>query len=136
MRASRIHLTMKGRTAIVCVMAASIGGAAGWILNDQAASRRCNYLANGYQLLPIRVERLSRYDLEHVPEDVLGNIQRCWAENPYGGAQHSLALTDARKLSATRYYVAFEPLGITDVQLVFLIDRKDGVIGAFQRSTQ
>ncbi|WP_097092516.1 hypothetical protein [Novosphingobium sp. Chol11] len=117
-------------------MAASIGGAAGWILNDQAEGRRCNYLANGYELLPIRTERLSRSELEHVPEHVLGDIQRCWAANPYGGPQHSLALTDARKLSAARYYVAFEPLGITDVQIVFLVDRKDGVIGAFQRSTQ
>jgi hypothetical protein len=126
---------MKGWTAILGILAAGFGGAAGWVLNDQVESRRCNYLANGYELLSVKFESLAPYDLEHVPNHVLSSIQRCWAENPYEGPQHSIEMIDARKLSATRYYLAFSPIGITDVQLVFLVDRENGVIGAFQRST-
>jgi len=83
-------------------------------------------------MLDDNFQRLPKYPLEAVPQSIVGNIQKCWAEKPYGGPQYSLAMTDARIVSASRYYLVFEPHGIADVLLVFLVDRKTGVVEAYQ----
>jgi hypothetical protein len=69
-----------------------------------------------------------------VSNDVIGQIQKCWAAHPYGGPQYSIELADARKTPDGGYYVLFEPLGITDVQLVFSVDANRRVTAAYVHS--
>jgi hypothetical protein len=112
---------------------ASIG--AGWAAHDFAADRACRYVANGYGRFDADAHALPEYPLVNVSNDVVGEIQRCWAAHPYEGPQYVLELVDARKRSDGGYYLFFEPWGITDIQLVFSVDANRRVAGAYLRST-
>lgn len=108
---------------------------AGWIGHKAATSAGCEYTAAGYGRLNGDVLRLPKYPLKEVSDDVVGDIQKCWAAHPYGGPQHSIGLVDARKMPSGGYYLLFEPLGITDVQLVFRVQRTGRITQAFQYGT-
>jgi hypothetical protein len=108
---------------------------AGWFGHKATTSAGCAYTGGGYDRLNHDVLRLPSYSVEQVPNEVIGAIQKCWAAHPYGGPQHSIQLVDARKMPSGGYYILFEPLGITDIQLVFQVERTGSVVRAFQYST-
>lgn len=108
--------------------------AAVFVAGCQKESSACDYLNRGYQPLKGGITSLPSYPLEQVPDRVVREIQKCWAAKPYGGPQHSIRLRDARKVSSTRYYLLFEPWGITDTRLVFLVDRELGVLEGYKHS--
>lgn len=117
------------------ILGAAAFGAAGWIANDYARDRNCSYTANGYGPLYADLRALPEYPLESVSNDVVGEIQKCWAAHPYVSAQHVLLLTGARKSTGGGYYLIFEPWGTSDLQLVFLVDANRRVKRAYNDST-
>lgn len=108
---------------------------AGWLARESADRTGCAYTAAGYGRLNGDLHSLARFALENVTDDVVGGIEKCWAAHPYGGPKHSIELVDARKAPSGGYYLMFEPLGISDVQLVFRVQRDRRVTQAFQYST-
>lgn len=120
------------------IAVALLGGAtfagAGWVAHDFAGARACHYTAEGYGRLEGNLFKLPQYPLEDVSNDVVGEIQKCWAAHPYDGPQHSIVLVDARRIQGGGYYLHFEPQGITDIQLVFSVDANRRVTGAYQYS--
>jgi len=121
-------------TTLLTVLGAAAFGAVGWVANDFASDRACSYTANGYGQLDVDLNALPEYSLENVENDVVGEIQKCWAAHPYHGPQHVLHLTDARKAPDGSHYLLFEPWGITDTQLAFSVDPMRRVKGAYIRS--
>lgn len=119
---------------LLTVLGAAAFGASGWVANDFVSARACSYTANGYERLDVDLSALPEYPLERVENDVVGEIQKCWAAHPYHGPRHVLQLVDARKAADGGHYLLFEPQGITDTQLAFFIDPKRGVKGAYVRS--
>jgi hypothetical protein len=95
----------------------------------------CRFLDEGYKRFDRSLTSLAEYPLENVPDEVVGSIQRCWAERPYESPQHSILLSGARVASPSRYYLIFEPWGITDMYLVFSVERGNSVVDAYTYST-
>ena len=120
---------------LLTVLGAAAFGAVGWVANDLARDRACSYTAKGYGKLDVDLSALPEYPLENVENDVVGEIQKCWAAHPYHGPQYVLHLTDARKAPDGSHYLLFVPWGITDTQLAFSVDRTHRVKGAYIRST-
>jgi hypothetical protein len=127
--------SMKPIIPIAAIAVACLGAAAGWTLRDHAEGKKCSYLADGYRPFAGEYYRLPAFSDDQIPDAIVANVQQCWATHPYFGPHHSIQMVDARKVSETRYYLAFEPAGITDINLVFLVDKDNGVIDALQRST-
>lgn len=93
-------------------------------------------MTRGYEAIRIDAESLRELPLDSIPEGVFPVVQRCWAGKPYMGPLHTLELVGAFETQGRDYYLAYEPSGITDVQILFLIRRGDEKpIAAFQRST-
>jgi hypothetical protein len=92
----------------------------------------CDYLSDGYGRLRVDVEALPEIDAKKIPAQVLESIRKCWSVYPYDGPQYNLILREARVFSNSKYYVVFVPDGITDVLIVFLVDRQRGVEDAYQ----
>ena len=100
----------------------------------QAGARECAYLSEGYASLDGRIiASLEPYELDRIPPSIIDDVRNCWAEKALGGdGQYTLEVVEARRASPTGYYVIFEPRGITDVKLAFLVDDEKGVIGAYE----
>ena len=118
----------------VAVLGGVTGAAAGWLAHGSVADRACQYTAKGYAPLEANVITLPEYPLENVSDEVVGEIQKCWAAHPYSGPQNSIILADARMKPEGGYYVFFEPRGTTDIQLAFLVDANHRVVGAYRLS--
>jgi hypothetical protein len=114
--------------AVACIVA-------GWIGRGLTAENSCRYTASGYGRLHGDLNRLPRYPLENVSDVVVGNIQRCWAAHPYIGPQQSLNIIGAAKAPSGGYFLVFDPWGLTDTQIVFLVDARGRVTRAFAYST-
>lgn len=113
---------MRTRVLAWLSLIAAGGAWAGWLARGAVERSRCDYTAAGYPLLRGDIRRLPSLPLERVVSSAaLGEIQKCWAANPYAGPQHSLELVDARLARDGGYYVIFEPDGINDVGVVFLV---------------
>ena len=125
---------MKLELAKIAVVTACV--AAGWFAHALAAERSCRYTTRGYASLRTDLRALPELPWDRVGNDVLGKIQRCWAAHPYQGPQYSLEFVEARKAPTGGFYVVSYPLGITDTQLVFLVDTERRVSNAYVASTQ
>lgn len=122
---------MKQYHSFLCAALAAAGAAA-----CQSGRGECDYLRDGYAVLSSRViYDLPHYPLSRVSASTLQEVERCWAQTPYGGdLQYTLELREAREAPASRYYLIFEPRGVTDVALAFLIDEHGSVVDAFEYS--
>jgi hypothetical protein len=106
----------------------------GWLAHGFTVDRACHYTANGYGRLDADLRALPELSLEDVSQDVVGEIQKCWAAHPYDGPQYVIMFSEARKMPGGGYYLLFEPWGITDIQLAFSVDPNHRVTGAYVRS--
>ncbi len=95
----------------------------------------CGFLDDGYQGFDGSFTDLAEYPLENVPNEVVGHIQKCWADQPYGGPQHSILLKGARVASSSQYRLIFEPWEISDTYLVFSVERGNRVVDGHVYST-
>ena len=128
------RLAMKREFAGIAVATACF--AAGWFAHGQASERSCHYTAVGYAPLRADLRALPKLPWDRVGDDVLRQIQRCWAAHPYEGPQYSLQFVEARGAPDGGYFVASYPFGITDIQLVFHVDTQRRVTNAYVASTQ
>lgn len=116
-----------------------VGGAAaavgGWMARDFTTAQTCDYTASGYERLTVSVHTLPKLPLESVSDDVVGKIQKCWAAHPFVGPQHAIQFVDARRAPDGGYFLLFDPLGVSDVQLVFSVDANWDVTGSHSQST-
>ena len=116
-----------------------VGGAAagigGWVVRGVAVEQACEYTAQGYGRLMVDVQTLPELPLKNVSDDVIGEIQKCWAAHPFVGPQAVIELVDARKAPDGGYFLLFDPSSVTDVQVVFYVDANWNVIEAHTRST-
>lgn len=130
------HLGM-GAVKIALAVAIAIGSfGGGWLARDATSKSKCAYTARGYPPLKSRLDQLQKLALEEVVDTkIIGDIQKCWAAHPFVSPQDSLLLKDARKADADSYYVIFEPWGVTDVEVAFLVEN-GSVAHAFHVSTR
>jgi len=115
---------------------AAAGMALGWFAHQYYANEPCRFMAQGYKSVRLDTRSLRKFPLDRVPDGVFLAVQRCWAGTPYEGPIHVLGLVDAFETKSRDYYLAFQPSGVTDVQILFLISHSDQKpVAAFQRST-
>ena len=127
---------MSSRVIISVLSAAAAGMTLGWFAHQYHANEPCRFMAQGYKAVRLSNPSLRKFPLDSVPDGVLSAVHRCWAGKPYEGPIHVLELVDAFATKSGDYYLAFEPSGVTDVQILFLIRRsEEKPVAAFQRST-
>ncbi len=127
---------MSLRTILLPLGTAAAGIALGWLAHQHHVDEPCRFMAQGYKKVRLDTRSLQDFPLNRVPDAALAAVQRCWASRPYIGPLRVLELVDAFEMKSGDYYLAFEPIGVTDVQIVFLIRRSDEKpVAAFQRST-
>jgi hypothetical protein len=129
------HAWMKTWAPLPFAFALSAGAIAGWIGRGVVEGAECAYMAKGYERLTGNLRQYAKYPSQDVSDKVLAGIQRCWAAQPYVGPRHSIEFVEARVVPDGGYYVIFEPIGVTDVQLAFRVDRSGSAVQAFQYST-
>jgi hypothetical protein len=108
---------------------------AGWFAHGLALDHSCQYTRD-YVAIPAGFYASPRVTWESVGDEVLGEIQRCWAAHPFEGPQHSLQFEEVRKAPGGGFYIVSVPYGITDIQLVFHVRANSSVSEAFVASTQ
>lgn len=124
------------RMILSALSAAAAGITIGWFAHQYHASEPCRFMAQGYKSVHLDTRSLRKFLLDRVSDRAISAVQRCWVSTPYEGAIHVLKLVDAFETKSRDYYLAFEPGGVTDVQILFLIRRGDDKpVAAFQRST-
>jgi hypothetical protein len=129
------HAQMKTWTPLAFAFALSAGAIAGWIGRGSIERAKCAYMAKGYERLTGNLRQYAEYPSQDVSDKVLAGIQRCWAAQPYVGPRHSIEFVEARVVPHGGYYVIFEPIGVSDVQLAFQVDRTGSAVQAFQYGT-
>jgi hypothetical protein len=65
----------------------------------------------------------------------LATIRKCYQRNRYIGFDNSLKIRQALKHRGDRYLIVAELDGVSDLLLVFEIDRNGSVISSYQKST-
>jgi hypothetical protein len=112
------------------VLGAFLCAGGGWLANDISRARACP----AYSRLDVNLNALAEDPLDKVPNDAVGQVQKCWAAHPFEGPQYVLQLAGARQAHGTRYLI-FEPWGVSDIQLVFSVDPKNRLTGAYVHGT-
>ena len=95
-------------------------------------AQECAFLSEGYASFDNQeIKRLPTSGTRRVPLARFAQVQSCWAAKPFGGDnQYSLEYVETRWVSDTEYYLIFEPVGITDVHVGFLINEPQGAVKA------
>jgi len=99
---------------------------------ERSSNAGCYSLDDGYSGFDVtEIRGLPTAGAREVPPVRFREVYSCWAENPYGGdRQYALRYVETRWLSSDEYYLVFEPAGITDVQIAFLIREPEGIVEA------
>jgi hypothetical protein len=126
---------MKSSALFAYAIVLGAGALGGWAARQQIENTKCAYSAAGYERLTEDLRSFAKYSLVNVSQQVLGDIQQCWAAHPYAGPQHVIELADARVIKTGGYYVIFDPIGVTEVRLVFQVNDSGRVVKAYQYST-
>ena len=114
-------------TTALIVVGAILCAGGGWLANDISRARACP----AYARLDVNLNALAEYPLAKVSDEAVGQVQRCWAANPFEGPQYVLQLRDARQAPGDRRFLIFEPWGVTDTEIVFSVDAKNRLTGAY-----
>jgi hypothetical protein len=123
-------MNRKAALAFIAI-GAFIGACGGWFVSEMSRVRDCPIEPNVYAHLDVSLDALAEYPLNDVPNDAVGQVQRCWAAHPFGGPQHVLHLTDARQAPSGDRYLIFDPWGISDLQMVYSVDAKNRLTRAY-----
>jgi hypothetical protein len=95
----------------------------------------CRFLDAGYSSLRTDLSQLSVIAPNSVPLGVRRSIERCYPARPYDNYRGPFGFAGARQAASGHMYVIYEPLGITDVWLVFEVGHEGEPLKAFQYST-
>jgi hypothetical protein len=95
----------------------------------------CAFLAPGYARLDENLARLPAIPSSALPESARFAVERCYPTHPYNGYLGPFSFLGAKRAANGNTYLLYEPMGITDVQLVFEFDRDQRPLRAFQYNT-
>jgi len=108
----------------------------GWFAQEYHAHEPCAFMEQGYKSLNLNNQLLRKISAKSVPEEVFLKVQQCWSVRPYEHPLATLQLVGVLETKSKNYYLDYEPGGMSDVRVVFLIRRDENKpVAAFQRST-
>lgn len=119
---------LRALAIIVFAVTTFVGG---WLASSITIGDRCPSTAHGYATLNVDTRKLEELPWRLVSTEALGEIQKCWAAHPYQGPQYSLDFFKVVKAPTGGVYVLAYPSGITDTELVFLVDAHGQLSKAF-----
>lgn len=117
------------RGIVACIIVALFAGGCARPQGD------CGFLSLGYTNLTENLAGLADIPSVAVPANARLAVERCYPIYPYNDYLGPFRFVGAKRAADENTYLVYEPIGITDVELVFELGRDQRPLKAFQYST-
>jgi hypothetical protein len=95
----------------------------------------CGFLASGYGRLGNNLAALPDIPSATLPKGARVQVERCYPAHPYLDYRGPFRFVGGKRAANGNTYLVYEPVGITDVELVFELASDLHPLRAFQYST-